>query len=83
MCVCGSGSLAVMLALLPCVAHALVATTVSGPLQGLGVRGLNGLSLPAVAGGRSVELGEALSAPGTNLLVLGTYPADFNVRVHG
>ena len=40
---------------------------------------LAGVSLPKVSTGESVNLGEALSAKGTTLLVLGTYPADFNM----
>jgi len=45
-----------------------------------GVSTLKGLSLPvASAATESVDLGTALEAPGTTLLVFGTYPADFNM----
>ena len=41
---------------------------------------LRGRALPRVADGESIDLGEALlDGPGTKLLVLGTYPADFNM----
>jgi len=57
--------------------HGLVATA---PIAGVGARALAGVgSLPLASGGGSVDLGEALQAPGTSLVVLGTYPADFNM----
>ena len=41
---------------------------------------LAGISVPSAAStGESVSLGDALSGSGTTLLVLGTYPADFNM----
>uniref|UniRef100_A0A7S2CKG8 Uncharacterized protein n=1 Tax=Haptolina brevifila TaxID=156173 RepID=A0A7S2CKG8_9EUKA len=40
---------------------------------------LSGVTLPKVSTGETVNLGDALSTTGTTLLVLGTYPADFNM----
>ena len=41
---------------------------------------LNGRTLPRVSDGTPVDVGAALAdGPGTKLLVLGTYPADFNM----
>jgi len=66
-----------MLLSLLAATHGLVATA---PIAGVGTRALSGVgSLPLASGGGSVDLGEALQAPGTSLVVLGTYPADFNM----
>ena len=40
---------------------------------------LSGCVLPRVSDGAKVDLGELLAAPITTMLVLGTYPADFNM----
>ena len=40
---------------------------------------LRGIAPPLVSTSEPLDLGEALEAPGTTLLVLGTYPADFNM----
>lgn len=44
---------------------------------------LSGVSIPKVATGEPVNLGDALSSKGTTVLVLGTYPADFNMIEYG
>jgi len=44
---------------------------------------LAGCVLPRVSDGAKVDLGELLAAPITTLLVLGTYPADFNMIEYG
>jgi hypothetical protein len=48
-------------------------------LSASGFAPLAGVSLPKVSTGESVNLGDALSASGTTVLVVGTYPADFNM----
>ena len=40
---------------------------------------LRGVAPPLVSTSEPLDLGKALEAPGTTLLVLGTYPADFNM----
>ena len=47
--------------------------------QATGYAPLVGLQLPRVSTGEYVDLGSAISQPGTNLCVFGTYPADFNM----
>ena len=46
---------------------------------GLVAPALAAVSLPKATTGETVSLEAALAAPGLNLLVFGTYPADFNM----
>ena len=57
--------------------HLILATAASvQPVARAAWPALASISLPRVTGGEPVNLGAALEAPGTNLLVFGTYPAD-------